>query len=208
MNRLFTITEVRKAVLKSKNKKAAGIDGLIYEALKNETTIRTLTELFNKCLSTGLLPSMWLKGVIKPIPKSHKSDPRVPLNCQEISLLPTIGKVYSGLLGARIGRHLESKELLVEEQNGFRPNRSCVNHIFTLYDLLRIQKGNNETFCAVINFQKAFDMVNHEFLLHKLWETGVCGRAYDSVKAIYSSSTSCVNVNGRLTGWFPVRSGV
>ena len=34
----FTITEVRKAVLRCKNKKAAGINGLVYEALKNEIT--------------------------------------------------------------------------------------------------------------------------------------------------------------------------
>ena len=209
LNRLFTFSEVMKAVLSNKNNKAPGLDGVVYEVLKNNTCIGLLLNLFNFCLDSGLLPSPWLKAVVRPIPKNAKSDPRVPLNYRGIGLLPTIAKVYSALLGGRVGRLQESSGKLVNEQNGFHQKRSCVDHIFTLCDLLRIKKGNNEeTFCSFIDFQKAFDCVNHELLLHKLWNNGVVGKVHNVIKAIYSAPESCVTVKGHLTSWFPVRSGV
>ena len=209
LNEPFTFTEVRKIITVGKNNKAPGLDGIVHEVLKNTTCMRLLLELFNRCLESGLLPSPWLKAVIKPIPKNPKSDPRVPLNYRGISLLPTIAKIYSALLSGRVGRFLESSGKLVNEQNGFRPNRSCVDHIFALSDLLRIRKANNEeTFCSFFDFQKAFYCVNHELLLYKLWTNGITGNIYNVIKAIYSKPESCVNINGHLTNWFPVRSGV
>ena len=59
-----------------------------------------------------------------------------------------------------------------------------------------------------IDFQKAFDRVNHEFMLYKLREAGITGNIYKAVKAMYSGPSSCVNLNGNLTDWFPVSSGV
>ena len=124
-------------------------------------------------------------------------------------MLLVISKLYTSLLGGRIGDFLENNVILVDEQNGFRPNRSCVDHIFTLCDLPRIRKAQNlETFCSFIDFQKAFDLVDHDFLLHKLSNIGTCGNIYQSIKDMYSAPVSCVNINGRLTGWSDVGSGV
>ena len=50
--------------------------------------------------------------------------------------------------------------------------------------------------------------MDHEFLLHKLWESGLQGAVCNTIKVIYSSPVSCVNINGKLTDWFPARSGV
>ena len=206
---LFGMTEVRKCIMGMKNNKAPGIDGLVYEILKNDQCCRILTELFNSCLRTSLLPTEWLKAVIRPIPKNRTSDLRVPLNYRGISLMPAIGKIYSALLGGRVRRFLEKHEILVNEQNGFQPNRSCVDHIFALDDLLRIRKSTKEeTFCSFIDFRKAFDYVDHEYLLYKLWQNGICGSTYRSIKTMYSKPISCVNVNGMLTDWFNVNSGV
>ena len=56
----FSLEEVRKAVFQSKNNKAAGVDGLVYELFKNDKSVELLTVLYNSCMKTGLLPSMWL----------------------------------------------------------------------------------------------------------------------------------------------------
>ena len=205
----FTVTEVRSIVMKAKSGKAPGLDGIVSEVVKNDICIKVLTTLFNKCLTTGLLPSQWLKAIICPIPKSATNDPRLPLSYHGISLLPVISKLYTSLLGHRVGGFLEKNHILVDEQNGFRPDRSCVDHIFTICDLLRIRKAQNlETFCSFIDFQKAFDLVDRDFLLYKLSEIGVTGNVYRAIKAMYTGPVSCVNVNGRLTGWFGVGSGV
>ena len=168
---------------------------MISEVMKNDNCIRILTALFNKCLETQLLPSTWLQAMIAPVPKNASSDPRVPLNYHGISLLPVISKMFSALVGSRVG--------------GFRPNRSGMDHIFTLCDLLRIRKHQNqETFCAFIDFLKAFNCVNHEFLMYKLAINDIVGRMLGIIRSMYSEPLSCVNVAARLTDWFQVGAGV
>ena len=77
--------------------------------------------------------------------------------------------MFSGVLAERISGYLETSDKLANEQNGFRPERSCVDHIFTLCDLLRIRKAHKlETFCSFVDFKKAFDLVNHNLLYYKL----------------------------------------
>ncbi len=209
LNADFSMEEIDKILSKSKNGKAPGLDSIVYEVLKNNVSKRALVALFNYCLSSGLIPTTWCRAIINPIPKSASSDPRVPLNYRGISLLPVISKLYTGAIATRVGGFLEKNNKLANEQNGFRPDRSCVDHIFTLCDLLRIRKAENkETFCSFVDFKKAFDYVDHSFLLHKLIHIGINGRIYNTIKTLYSRPESCVLVNDRLSGWFPVQSGV
>ena len=140
INTDFNKEEVQKIVLGSKNGKAPGYDGLINEVFKNETSINLLVSLFNLCLRTHRTPSLWAKGVINLIPKSATNDQRVPLNYCGISLLPVTSKLYTAALSLRLLKYLESNNILDTEQNGFRPNRSCLDHIYTLINLCQIRK--------------------------------------------------------------------
>ncbi len=69
---------------------------------------------------------------------------------------------------------------------------------------MRIRKRRGmETFCSFVNFQKAFDFVNHDFLLNKIYNIGIDGKTYKTIKEIYKRPVSCVLVGDRLTDWFP-----
>ena len=63
-----------------------------------------------KCFKNSRLPSLWLKSIINPIPKSQKDDPRVPLNYRGISLMSTVYKLYSTLLNDRLTTFLEKEK--------------------------------------------------------------------------------------------------
>ena len=108
-------------VQKAKKGKAPGLDSIIYEALKNNVAIQSLTSLFNTCLQSGLVPSIWKKAIISPIPKSSTADPRVPLNYRGISLLSVIIKLYTGGSSNRISTYMEKDHIFANEQNGFTP---------------------------------------------------------------------------------------
>ena len=45
-------------------------------------------------------------------------------------------------------------------------------------------------------------------LLYKLLSNGINGKFYISVKSILSDTSACVKLNGMLTDWFSVSSGV
>ncbi len=89
--------EISRVVNGLKNRKATGIDKIPNEVLKNDTIKECLQQFFQYYFDTGLLPSCWLKAVIKPIPKSKASDPRIPLNYRGINLLSCIYKTYRTL---------------------------------------------------------------------------------------------------------------
>ena len=82
----FSKSEVATVIHNAKKGKAPGIDGVISDTLHNRTSINFLTALFNQCLDSGLMPSVWARGIITPIPKGAKGDSRTPLNYHGISL--------------------------------------------------------------------------------------------------------------------------
>ena len=80
LNSDITLQEVKKVVLKTKRNKACGIDKIPYEVLKNEKMISLLTNLYQACFKFRIIPQVWLKALIIPIPKNKGDDPRIPFN--------------------------------------------------------------------------------------------------------------------------------
>lgn len=177
--------------------------------LKFLIIIDVLYSLFNLCFDTGIIPSVWRKATITPIPKDVTKDKRIPLNYRGISLLSVVSKLYSSVLNDRLKKHLEDQELLVDEQNGFRPKRSCEDHLFTSCTIIRNRLLNKlDTFGTFIDIKKAFDFVDRDILLYNLLSNSINGKFYNSIKAILTDTSSCVKLNGMLTDWFPTLSGV
>ena len=201
-------SEIRKALNKAKCGKAVGIDSLPNEVLKNNVSVNLLQSLFSKIFVSNMVPSTWRKALIKPIPKSSLLDPHTPLNYRGISLLSTVYKLYTSILNNRLLTYAENN-IYHDEQNGFRPRRSCTDHLYVLTTILRHRiNQNKDTYVCYIDAEKAFDRVNRNLLFHKLLQYGVNGKFYDSLKNLYSDNISCVNINGHLTEWFNVGMGV
>lgn len=209
LNGDFTLDEIRHVIDKSKNGKAAGIDKIPYEALKNDMVITVLQNLFQLCFDTGKVPSVWLKSILKPIEKAKDNDPKIPLNYRGISLICCCAKLYSSLLNNRITTYFDSINFISDEQNGFRKNRSCVDHIFTIDSVLRnTVRSGGSVFAAFIDFEKAFDGINREYLLYKIYNSGINGKLYWAIKSLYRNNEVCVKVNEYFTDWFNSSRGV
>ena len=55
------------------------------------------------------------------------------------------------------------------------------------------------TYCAFIDFEKAFDSVNHTFLWFKMSACGIHGKLLNIIRTMYANLQNCVRVGGRLT---------
>ena len=137
--------EVKKVVNCAKNGKSSGFDKIPYEVLKFPIIIDVLHALFNLCFDTGLLPSVWKKAMIAPIPKDSTKDKRIPLYYGGISLLSVVSKLYSAVINNRFFNYLEDENLLAEEQNGFRRKRSCEDHVPSACTLIRNRLSQKKT---------------------------------------------------------------
>ena len=153
-------------------------------------------------------PSAWNYSNIIPIPKPDK-DSRDPLQNRCISILCCVAKVYSSILNRRVQSYLEKNNILVDEQNGFRSSRSCIDHIYVLVTILRNRKEQGkDTFLAFIDFKKAFDTVERNLLFFKLAAIGINGKIYKAIASLYSNPMSRVVLEGFETEYFRCPIGV
>ena len=157
----------------------------------------------------GKVPLDWLRGVIVPIHKD--GNKKEPLNYRPITLLSIAGKVYTGILQARLMNWCEKNNIIVIEQGGFRPGRGCPEQLYTLTELIKLRRRRKEmTYACFIDIRKAYDTVWHDGLKMKLIENGITGPMYRAICSLYSGCESTVRLDGQLgyTDFFPIETGV
>ena len=118
-------------------------------------------------------------------------------------------KIYSSVLNARIRKYLEQNQLLADEQNGFRANKSCIDHVYSLHSIIKNKINNNKSvFATFIDFQKAFDCVDRFMLQEKLQLKGISGKIFNSIRAMYTNTISRILLGQYMTDWFHTLNGV
>ena len=74
-----------------------------------------------------------------------KGDKAGPGNHRGITLVSTVHNTFYRILNDRMGTMMEKEEKISEGQAGFRPNRSCVDHVYTLGKIIQVRKdGAND----------------------------------------------------------------
>ncbi|TNN10329.1 polyprotein, partial [Schistosoma japonicum] len=117
-----SLYEIEKAIGNLKRSRAAGPDRLTPNIFKDGGRIWEL----------GVIPSDWSESLIVPIyKKGQKSSCD---NHRGISLTNIVSKLLASIILRRLTRARE--EQTRENQDGFRPGRGCVDHIFTLRQVL------------------------------------------------------------------------
>ena len=197
MNSVITRDEVIKAVNSIKTNKTSGIDNVSAEVLKNSALSDIVTVLFNKCFRYGIVPDTWKLGVINPVPKSSTSNEKAPLSYRGITLAPVIYKIYCTILNKRLSQWEKQNEILHGAQNGFRKNRSTVDHISSLTSIIETRKlKRKSTFAIFVDFKKAYDAIDRSKLFADLRQIGIAGKTYNALLSLYEDVKCCVKVNG------------
>ena len=208
----LSLKEVATAVKALKRRKAGGVDHIVSEILKygGEEMISVVWYMCSCAWKHECVPKQWSKGLIFPIHKDGNAHD--PLNYRPITLLSVVGKVYTSVLHRRLQQWCEGRGIIAEEQNGFRPGRSTIDHLFTLSELIRMRQedghGRGRTIACFIDITKAYDSVWRDGLWHKLHECGIRGKMYRAVKSLYASVESAVVVDEFQSDWFGVEVGL
>jgi retron-type reverse transcriptase len=166
--------EVRKIIGFLKVKKAPGPDNIPNKALKLlPDRVVALTTIINASLRLCHFPSRWKKANVIFIPKPGK-DPKFPQNHRPISLLSSIGKVLEKVILTRLVRVTNEKQILPDEQFGFRPQHSTSDQILHVTEFIAKSNGQRHSTGAIFrDVAKAFDTVWHGGLVYKLHVAGV-----------------------------------
>ena len=109
----------------------------------------------------------------------------------------------------------EHHDPLYQKQNfnfcakGFRAEHSCESQLLlTTEDLVQNYEDKIQTDLIVLDFSKAFDVVPHQRLLHKLDHYGIRGPTLLWIRNFLTTRTQKVVVDGSFSDTAHVGSGV
>lgn len=129
-----------------------------------------LHPLFQDIWLKEKIPKEWGKGIIIKIPK--KGDLSNCDNWRGITLLSVPSKIFTRVILNRTRDAMET--ILRKSQYGFRPNKSCTDLINTLRIIMeQSSEWNNPLYLIFVDFVKAFDLLNREFIWRRLSKIGI-----------------------------------
>ena len=166
---LTNYTFIRHFLSNLNVKKSTGLDNIGPRILKLTADVITPSFLYIvfKSISTGKFPSVWKEAKVKPLFKTgNKEDVN---NYRPISILPTLSKLIEKWVERQFSQYLNDFNLLHKSQSGFRPKHSTESALIRMIDswLKAINEGNMVG-CVLVDFRKAFDLVDQKILLKKL----------------------------------------
>lgn len=166
-----------------------------------------LSIIFNRSVTNGIFPDEFKKAVVCPL---YKKGPKSEIgNYRPISLLSTFSKLFESIMKKYLMNYLISKSILSEHQFGFQKGLSTFDALNKLTsDLYKVLDKRKAAICIFIDFQKAFDTVNHKLLLKKMHFYGIRGHILDWFESYLSDRKQSVLYNNVLSESLNITHGV
>jgi len=196
-----------KAIDKLKSHKSPRIDQIPAELIKagGRTIYLEIHKLIISVWKKEKLPEEWKESIIVPVHK--KGDKTDCNNYRSISLLPTTYKILSNILLSRLIPY--AKEIIGVHQCGFRRNRSTIDHIFCIRQMLQKKwEYSEEVHQLFIDFKKAYDSVRREVSYKIIIEFDIPRKLVRLVKMSLTETYSRVRVGKNVSDRFPIRNGL
>jgi len=186
--------------------KSAGVDDIssrLLKAISSEVAI-PVTLLFN---CKGKVPHDWKMANVTPIFKQGNRN--LPENYRPISLTCHLSNVMESIVRDVITQYLTKFDLILSSQHGFRRGRSCVTNLLAFLDKVTSYDDDRESVNIIfLDFAKVFDKVLHRHLMLKLKAHGIDGHMAHWISNWLDNRMQRVRINGVLSGWRLVTSGV
>ncbi|KAF1315018.1 Rxlr effector protein, partial [Globisporangium splendens] len=208
----ITEKEVREAIAALHRHKAGSVDSLNNDFYKDceDVMVEVLVREFNNIQRGAPMPRSFGQGIVIPLRK--KGDSPNPLDYRPITLLTTTYKLFAKVLATRLQDIL--LWIIGEAQQGFVRDRLMEDAIFIMQTALdKAYHNNGEGLddapgIAMLDFMKAYDTLDRDFLYLVLSKFGFGRQFVDLVRRMHSDTTAQYLVNGEVSREWEVKSGI
>ena len=205
---IITVTQVEKALQKLDISKSSGPDGIPAWILKQYASFLAypLASIMNSSIREAYVPSQWKEADIVAIPKvTCPID--ITSHLRPISLTPIISKIMEGFVLKWLMDDI--KPHIDPNQYGGLPTTSVVIALIEMYhQWITFVEDEKDVRVVLLDFAKAFDLVDRNILLEKLKNLGANSLLVDWICSFLCDRKQRVKLNNITTTWKSVCGGM
>ena len=205
----ISLEKVKKYLSTLDISKATGNDNVGPKLLRlaGPLIAESLCYLCNLSIHTSTFPSIWKEAKVKPLFKTGSRDD--VNNYRPISILPILSKLLEKHVHDSLMNYLEKHELLCINQSGFRPNHSCETALVRITEKwLKALNEGEMVGVVLVDFKKAFDLVDHSILLNKMKAYQLSMAAIHWFSSYLSDRRQLVQINNDFSDREVITCGV
>ena len=201
-----TTYEIENIIKELKNKATSDIS-MVPLKLVGDIISPVIQHITSASMKQGIFPTKLKCAKVIPL---HKGGSTTDItNYRPISLLSCFSKIYEKLMQARLTTFLKVNNLLYKSQYGFRSGHCCEHAILEAQCKLNDALQRKQiAVLLLLDFSKAFDMVDHDILLRKLEHYGIRGICLNWFSSYLTNRKQFVYVNNHSSDKLSLRYSV
>uniref|UniRef100_A0A8C4S8Q7 Reverse transcriptase domain-containing protein n=1 Tax=Erpetoichthys calabaricus TaxID=27687 RepID=A0A8C4S8Q7_ERPCA len=207
LDKPLTLTELLDAIKSLQSGKSSGPDGYPVEFYKKFSTqlAPLLLVTFTEAKDHQILPQTFRQALITVFPKQNK-DLLQCASYRPISLLNNDVKILSKILARRMEKVLPS--VISQDQTGFIKGRHLSSNLRHLFNVIYSPaKSNTPEILLSLDAEKAFDMIEWNYLFTALEKFGFGPNICAWIKLLYTSPEASVCINNICSDYFKLERG-
>ena len=163
--------------------------------------------LINSSFREGFLPQLWKSADVSALPKTSPLQ-RLDKDLRPISLTPVLSKLTESHMRDWVMANIE--DILDPLQFGSLTGRCTTHALIQLHHswCTEVDRKDQAVRVLLIDFRKAFDLVDHQIILQKLANTGLPNFIIRWLTQFLCNRKQRVKINNECSPWRNVFGGV